>query len=108
MYGEDREKYYECHVTVMCQDGLWVCGEGHARMSLIETVESHGDGEWKFSRIDGDPGVKCYATARYGLELGIAGVRFRVGGMAKALAAGGYRVVRQKIELVVWDFVEEH
>lgn len=62
-------------------------------------------GCWKFSKIDGDPvlgaGVKCYATSydRTNEEHAIALVQ----NAAEFFRLSGLRVVRVKVERIVYD-----
>jgi hypothetical protein len=83
-------KYYECHVTFT--------GDG----SAPENPKG-----WKFSRIDGDPtlgaGVKCYLTRHYPERLKLAQVQQHLEQAGRAVAAQGFRVLRLKVELVVYD-----
>lgn len=88
------KRYYECHVTLM----------GHP-----DTIRPHVEASgWTFSAIDGDPvlgaGVKCYATIQINAsknplgsviaKVNIAGATYRAAGLA---------VLREKVELVVYD-----
>lgn len=85
------KQYYECHVTFL-SDGI--------------EAPSNPKG-WKFSRIDGDPtlgdGVKSYLTRHYPARLGHGQVVQHLNQAARSLSAQGYRVLRLKVELVVYD-----
>lgn len=72
---------------------------------IKELVESF---DWKFSCIDGDPdlgnGVKCYGTiqrniVKYDLEEIIQIVKLT----AKALRDTNIKVLREKVELILYD-----
>lgn len=93
--------YYESHITLVAPDSL---------ADRIRTmVEAAG---WKFSKIDGDPvlgdGVKMYATHNYPTDVGIAYVTAALHGTSIGLIGCGYRVIRRKIETVVFDQIEEN
>lgn len=85
--------YYECHITMI--------GERHIIKPL---VEARG---WKFSCIDGDPvlgaGLKCYATMLYSKAKGEQWVKGQLLSVAKTLQACGAKVLRRKVELVIYD-----
>lgn len=108
-------KYYELHITLL------------GAVSVVrEMVEEIG---WKFSSIEDDPvlgkGVRCYATTHLPLlnkwvggrtaqEELVEGERLLKERIAQGAAAGGggigsevgaVRIVRSKIELVVFDVV---
>lgn len=89
------KEYYECHITIE---------SANQHMSEMK-VMSVG---WTFSAIDGDPvlgkGVKCYATKHFNstknsLEEVIAFVDFA----AAAINDSVSKVIRRKVELVVYD-----
>lgn len=86
--------YYECHITM---EDDWF----KAKMT-VERYEG-----WKFSRIAGDPnlgdGIKCYATIHLPGTYLIDAVKARLQAMSKTLRECGCNVVREKIELVVYD-----
>lgn len=87
--------YYECHITL----------ESKHPHSLRETLEALG---WKFSAVDGDPnlgsGVKCYATRQYNSErVALHHVIEIVKDLAENLRLQNYKVLREKVELVVYD-----
>lgn len=86
-------QYYECHITI----------EGE-RKAVEEAVTATG---WKFSAIDGDPslgeGVKCYATMHYNNRIPVYEVIDTVNQAASNLRSRGITVVREKVEMVVYD-----
>lgn len=86
--------YYECHITF----------EADKRRPLVDIVKSIG---WKFSCIDGDPsmgmGIRCYATHHFNGGHGIKDVVITMEKTAEHLAANRCKVIRQKVELVVYD-----
>lgn len=86
--------YYEAHVTMEFA--------GVLDMAKAD-VEKLG---WKFSCIDGDavlgPGSKIYATRIFKEAIGGARVMDALVSCAEALAPK-YKVVRRKIELVIFD-----
>jgi len=87
------KQYYEAHVTML--------GSPAGIEPLVTALG------WKFSAIDGDPnlgtGVKCYATRqfnkRFGEMLAIDNLLMAAG----RLEAAGVKVLRRKVELVVFD-----
>jgi hypothetical protein len=85
--------YFECHVTMV----------GDATLIRPE-VENR---KWKFSCIDGDPvlgdGLKCYATRLFNRKLGQETVQAELFRVASELAELGFKVLRRKIELVIFD-----
>lgn len=92
-------EYYECHITIESQDWFGTALRVHAHEG------------WKFSKIDGDPnlgpGVKCYATRHMSGTLPIDQVRYQLEVMAKEFKRLGENVVREKVELVVYDSLSE-
>ena len=62
---------------------------------------------WKFSCIDGDPvlgaGVKCYATTFSKGSKELQAIQDELDVAAHVLQDAGCRVIRKKIELVVFD-----
>lgn len=91
------KEYYECHITLSCED----YGHKGWTKAAIECLD------WKFSCIDGDPdlgkGIKCYATIQYNRKKSIEEVTKLVSEAAKYLRDKGCRVLREKIELVIYD-----
>lgn len=93
------QEYYECHITCI--------GNPDKLQSVIESLG------WKFSKIDGDPtlgnGVKCYATKHYNKRLSKAEVAWALEATAETIRIAGaslgckFRVLREKIELVIHD-----
>lgn len=88
------KQYYECHVTMMCEK--------------IEVIEEHVSLlGWKFSCIDGDPilgeGLKCYATKHYPAAMSATDVIRNVQSIALQLSSKGHNVIRDKVELVIYD-----
>ncbi len=81
--------YYECHVTFMTS-------EGDPRIT-----------GWKFSAIDGDPvlgaGVKSYLTRQFKDSKPLADVIAEVEFAAAQLRDSGLRVLRRKVEHVIYD-----
>lgn len=87
----DCKEYYECHITL----------EPHPELEKSLPMP------WKFSQIDGDPvlgkKVLAYATRYYSTA---ETKEFVIGDMAEIasiLTSKGFTVVRQKVELVVYD-----
>jgi hypothetical protein len=91
--------YYECHIT---------CADHVEPRALKLEIESYA---WKFSRIAGDPtlGIEtfCYATKHLDAKLPLDRVIMRMNAVARALECSGFTVVRQKVELVMYDSREE-
>jgi hypothetical protein len=87
------KKYYECHVTML--------GDPKEIRPLVEQTK------WKFSAIDGDPvlgdGIKCYATMFYNNKMHEIDVLKRLEGTADYLEIMGVKVIRRKVELVIYD-----
>lgn len=87
--------YYECHITM--------CGN---REEIKAKVKGCIEG-WKFSAIDGDPvlgaGVLCYATRHYNSRTKRDRVIEMMGMVSAVLREAGLTVIRQKVELVVFD-----
>ena len=89
-------QYYECHITLEHEP------QGHRTLqSVIEEMC------WKFSAIDGDPvlgrGTKCYATKHYPARMDQEVIKWKVQDAADELRQKGFQVVREKVELVLWD-----
>ncbi len=89
------KKYYECHITFT------------GNMERIKLrVEKTG---WKFSCIDGDPtlgdGARAYATKHYNSRCKLEKVVQEMNEVARNLTLfeQDIDVVRQKVELIVYD-----
>lgn len=85
--------YYETHITM------------NGNPDVIEKrLEGTG---WKFSKIDGDInlglGIKCYATKQFNVKYGFPVVLNKLNSLAYDLHKEGFDVLRQKIELVLYD-----
>jgi hypothetical protein len=93
--------YYECHITLKDVPTLGMLG--HELRDLKKEIEVHG---WKFSRIAGDPVLKdaayCYATKHVKPSVPLIEVIVEMNMTARALGLH-WTVVRQKVELVVYD-----
>lgn len=90
----ENQQYHECHVTMESKD-----------IALVEThVKDIG---WKFSCIDGDPilgdGIKCYATKHFPSKCDVNDVVNNVKAASEQLSMYGHKVIRDKVELVVYD-----
>jgi len=87
------KQYYECHITMR--------GDKTKIEPLVKAEH------WKFSAIDGDPvlgaGVLCYATHHFKGTLDKVDVVIAMGIVADKLRDQGVEVIRQKVELVVYD-----
>jgi len=87
------KRYYEAHVTM-----LGMPGEGR---TLVERIR------WKYSCIDGDAnlgdGVKCYATRQFKGTLTEQQVVGLLNDAANLLAEHGHKVIRRKVEVVIFD-----
>ena len=88
------KQYYECHVTMLGKS-----------LELKPIVESTG---WIFSCIENDiclgEGVKCYATMHYShSKHTTAQVVENVHTVAQNLRSLGVDVIREKVELVIYD-----
>lgn len=85
--------YYEAHVTMT--------GDKNA---LKRATEDCG---WRFSAIDGDAnlgdGVKLYATTQMNSKIGDAAAIKKMSVMAETLRASGANVIREKVEVVIYD-----
>jgi|WetSurMetagenome_2_1015567.scaffolds.fasta_scaffold633112_2 hypothetical protein len=91
--GENMKPYYECHITFVApkQNGK----------ELEELTQ------WKFSQIDGDPvlgsGIKSYLTKHYPARITTDFIISQMDDIAIQMLNFNYEVLRQKIELVVYD-----
>lgn len=85
--------YYECHITMR--------GDPKVIEPLVKATG------WKFSAIDGDPvlgkGVLCYATSHFKGSRDVDEVIILMDEVADALRYKGAEVIREKVELVVYD-----
>lgn len=90
-----RKQYYECHVTIE---------ELLQNKDLKQLVESLG---WKYSVIAGDivlgPGPKHYATKHFNKKIPQQLILDELHGTADDLIKKGFKVVRRKCELVIFD-----
>ena len=87
------KQYYECHVIM----------EGDPKV-IRPIVEDYS---WKFSCIDDDPdlgeGIKCYATHQFNARMGVDTVRDVLRNVSHYFKREGIKVLRNKVELVVYD-----
>jgi hypothetical protein len=85
--------YYECHITL-----------GLHPISAQPLIEALG---WKYSCIEGDPvlgtGYHEYATRHASTRVGESRIIAEMSYIAGVLAHAGFNVVRQKVELVIYD-----
>lgn len=92
------KNYYEAHVTM---EELY----GSFNQQIAEKITRERN--WKFSMIAGDinlgDGVKLYATRQYNARLGDERVVGYLNEMADILSANGVKVVRRKVERVIYD-----
>lgn len=89
----ETKRYFECHVTMIGDPGLI--------RPIVEEVK------WTFSAIDGDvdlgAGVKCYATRQFNERSGLPQAIGAVSQISEALQKCGVTVLREKVELIVYD-----
>lgn len=91
--------YYECHVTFTAEPdnprGV------HPFKAIVEGMG------WVFSSIAGDanlgPGRKLYATKQLNARVGDEGARKTVLNTGAALRDAGAKVLREKVEVVIFD-----
>ncbi len=92
------KKYYECHITIQHS---YDCKE------LLRIQDEIEDMNWKYSVIDGDPTLGddcfCYATAHMPMRFGLEKVIEAMKKVTSSLQNKKMRVIRQKVELVVYD-----
>lgn len=97
--------YYECHITFMMPGG-------QAAPDTVQWLEKNTG--WLFSAIDGDPvlgpGRKCYLTKHYPASAHTSHtvaeaeeVKRKMGKVADFVRGTNVDVIRQKIELVIFD-----
>ena len=90
--------YYECHITLETPD--------YGTEDIKRDIESLAQG-WKFSEITGDPILGnrryCYATKHMKPSMKVQLVISEMNFAALALRMHRWVVVRQKVELVLYD-----
>jgi hypothetical protein len=90
-------EYYECHITMDVEPDMKERIRGWTEKTF----------RWKFSCIDGDPdlgaGIKCYATTQFNKKMSESLVRANMESVAVGLHAAGAHILRQKIEVVIFD-----
>jgi hypothetical protein len=88
------KQYYECHVTLTGMASVWA----------EKWIKDAG---WTYSRIDGDPdlgaGVKQYATKHFNVRKSQEKIIDEMRRLALSLTLRGCEVLREKIELVIYD-----
>lgn len=88
-------QYYEAHVTIAVEDN---------REHIKNVVENT---RWKFSIIDGDinlgDGIKAYATRQFNSKHKSSQIEFLLHLEADILKSENIRVLRRKVELVLFD-----
>ena len=86
--------YYECHITLALTP-----------KDMKQAVESFNG--WSYSAINGDPDLGeslfCYATRRASAGFDLMKVIEVMGQVANGLELCGGTVLRQKVELVMFD-----
>lgn len=87
------KQYYECHITME--------GDPKTIRPIVEATK------WKFSAIHDDiilgEGLKCYATMHYNVRKGGDEVVDLLMATAEKVADAGVKVLRRKVELVLFD-----
>lgn len=88
------KEYFECHITIA----------GSKSVDVQWSVELIG---WTFSEIDGDPdlgkGVKQYATKHFNYRHSTEFVIEQLTDAAEKLRGYGCNVLREKVEVVIYD-----
>lgn len=94
--------YFECHITVALRD---------LDMDEYLTQKILLAAGWKFSKIDGDPrlgdGVKMYGTSWFPVDYGVKDTIRAMEDLAGTLRNANMKVLRSKVETVVYDKVWE-
>jgi hypothetical protein len=87
------KQYYECHITME--------GDPKVIRPLVERTK------WKFSAIHDDiilgEGLKCYATRHFNVRKDESLVLMMLRSTADSLEANGVKVIRRKVERVLYD-----
>lgn len=95
------KQYYECHITFLPPDGRDPIGNAIATKYLV-LLEG-----WLYSHINGDPdlgkGLKSYATCQYNTRVPLPKIKERMSAVADKLRKGGCKVLRKKIEKIIYD-----
>lgn len=91
---------YECHITIQYSPNFVTELEG-----LCNTLG------WKYSQIHGDPLLGkhpfAYATKHFPSTENVNMVMIELNQMAKFLTEARFKVIRRKIELVIYDSKRE-
>lgn len=94
------KQYYECHITIARPEFI-----STAMILLVQNLIKSK--KWKYSAIDGDPflgdGIKLYATRHFNIKLPEEEVLQKLNSVADFLEESGFKVVRRKIEKVIYD-----
>lgn len=89
--------YYECHITIL----------GESKSDKVKVEKSVLSIGWTFSAIDKDivlgDGVKCYATRHFNIRYDERNMEAMVMGAKYELESHGLKVIRCKIEKVLFD-----
>jgi hypothetical protein len=99
------KRYFEAHVTFTAGDNSRTTDPTYWARFLVER------NKWKFSQISGDanlgPGAKMYATRQMNERIGVDEAIKQLEAMAtildKSPETDTYKVLRKKIELVLFD-----